>query len=357
MLSTWYTTGSASGDAVFRAGTSSRHVGSGAGTLQFCTLLSRLAWIHGPGALVSDYYIFRGVSLKLEDVKHVFQSVSRWERPMFHRVSSVSSQTFDLEVFLFDNRALTEVCQKALDQDMPKMTDLNQVLDVKWGVVQVRCNCDDVFPSLVEILKLCPKSIPWKSWWVSTLFWQLSCGCSGSVFSISWDHFEWYERLHLLHIPKLALQHLHFSPFQQPNFKTSEVVARCMSGITSCLRYTGPLNADLRKLQTNLVPFKNAHFLISGLAPLTAKASEKYRKSTVQDIAQQMFSKDNVTVKCDPLNPGDDYHGILKARFLASWASWRGDYATKEVDRVLYDLQKDTHRVLVPQHSVTNFFQ
>ena len=52
------------------------------------------------------------------------------------------------------------------------------------------------------------------------------------------------------------------------------------------------------------------------------------------DIAQQMFSKDNVTVKCDPLNPGDDYHGILKARFLASWASWRGNYQTKEVDKV-----------------------
>ena len=149
---------------------------------------------------------------------------------------------------------------------------------------------------------------------------------------------------------------LHFSPLSTAKLQTSEVVARCMSGITSCLRYTGPLNADLRKLQTNLVPFKNAHFLISGLAPLTAKASEKYRKSTVQDIAQQMFSKDNVTVKCDPLNPGDDYHGILKARFLASWASWRGNYATKEVDRVLYDLQKDTHGV-VPQHSVTNFFQ
>eukprot|EP00435_Cladocopium_sp_Y103_P016967 s907_g4.t1 len=152
------------------------------------------------------------------------------------------------QVFLFDNRALTEVCQKALEQDMPRMTDLNQV------------------------------------------------------------------------------------------------VAKCMSGITSCLRYTGPLNADLRKLQSNLVPFKNAHFLISGLAPLTAKASEKYRKSSVLDIAQQMFSKDNVTVKCDPLNPGDEYHGILKARFLASWASWRGDYQTKEVDKVLYDFQKDGSR-------------
>lgn len=94
----------------------------------------------------------------------------------------------------------------------------------------------------------------------------------------------------------------------------------------------------------NLVPFKNAHFLISGLAPLTAKASEKYRKNSVLDIAQQMFSKDNVTVKCDPLNPGDDYHGILKARFLASWASWRGNYQTKEVDKVLYDFQKDGSR-------------
>ncbi|CAJ1345919.1 unnamed protein product [Effrenium voratum] len=152
------------------------------------------------------------------------------------------------QVFLFDNKALSEICQKALEQDMPKMKQLNQV------------------------------------------------------------------------------------------------VAMCMSGITSCLRYTGPLNADLRKLQANLVPFKNAHFLINGLAPLTAAGSQKYRKSNVLDLAQQMFSKDNVTVKCDPLNPGDEFHGILKARFLASWAAWRGDYQTKEVDKVLYDIQKEGSR-------------
>ena len=62
--------------------------------------------------------------------------------------------------------------------------------------------------------------------------------------------------------------------------------------------------------------------------------SISFSNQGVLDIAQQMFSKDNVTVKCDPLNPGDDYHGILKARFLASWASWRGNYQTKEVDKV-----------------------
>lgn len=153
------------------------------------------------------------------------------------------------QVFLFDNQALSDVCGKALELDMPKLSNLNQV------------------------------------------------------------------------------------------------VGLCMAGITACLRFSGPLNADLRKLQTNLVPFKNAHFLINGLAPLTAEASKSYRKAgNVLDLAQQMFSKDNVTVKCDPLNPGDEYHGITKARFLASWASWRGNFATKDIDQVLHDIQKEGSR-------------
>lgn len=152
------------------------------------------------------------------------------------------------QVFLFDNKALGEICQRALEKDMPKMVDLNSI------------------------------------------------------------------------------------------------IARCMSGITSCLRYTGPLNADLRKLQTNLVPFKNAHFLINGLAPLNSLASGKYRRATVLDLSQQMLSKDNVTVKCDPLNPGDEFHGMQKARFLASWTSWKGKFQTKEVDKAMHEIQKDGSR-------------
>lgn len=124
----------------------------------------------------------------------------------------------------------------------------------------------------------------------------------------------------------------------------NNIVALCMSGITCCLRFPGWLNADLRKMHTNLVPFKNAHFLITGFAPLTAGASKKYRKTSILDLAQQMISKDNVTVKCDPLNPGDQREGILKARFLASSAAFRGECSTAEVDQVLYDLQKDGSR-------------
>lgn len=121
----------------------------------------------------------------------------------------------------------------------------------------------------------------------------------------------------------------------------NNIIAWCMSSITSGLRFSGPLNADLRNLQTNLVPFKNAHFLISGFAPLTATSSKHYRKISVLDLAQQMFSKDNVTVQCDPLNPGDPREEIMRARFLASWACWRGkEIKTAEVNSVLYDIQK-----------------
>jgi len=125
----------------------------------------------------------------------------------------------------------------------------------------------------------------------------------------------------------------------------NNIIALSMSGITSPLRFTGPLDTDLRKMSTNLVPFTNAHFLISGFAPLTASASQRYRKTSVLDLAQQMMYEDNVTVRCDPLSPGDQREGILRARFLASYALWRGkSMKTKEVDQVIFDLQKSHSR-------------
>lgn len=125
----------------------------------------------------------------------------------------------------------------------------------------------------------------------------------------------------------------------------NNIVALCMSGLTSGLRFRGPLNADLWKMHTNLVPFKSAHFLISSFAPLVSEVGKGYRKTgNVLDLAQQMLMKDNVTVKCDPLNPGDSQHGIPRARILASWASWRGNFQTQEVDRVLHDMCKPGSR-------------
>lgn len=61
-----------------------------------------------------------------------------------------------------------------------------------------------------------------------------------------------------------------------------------MSGVTTCLRFPGQLNADLRKLAVNMVPFPRLHFFMPGFAPLTAQASKLYRNLTVAELTQQV---------------------------------------------------------------------
>merc|ERR1719512_573489 len=90
--------------------------------------------------------------------------------------------------------------------------------------------------------------------------------------------------------------------------RLNNVVALCMSAVTSSLRFTGPLNSDLGKLHANLVPFNNAHFLITGVAPLVNEQRKKYRTLSPFDSMQNAMSKDHVTVSCDPVNPGDRHH-------------------------------------------------
>jgi hypothetical protein len=52
------------------------------------------------------------------------------------------------------------------------------------------------------------------------------------------------------------------------------LVSRVMSGVTCSLRFPGQLNADLRKLAVNLVPFTRLHFFLIGTAPLTSRDNQ-----------------------------------------------------------------------------------
>ena len=50
----------------------------------------------------------------------------------------------------------------------------------------------------------------------------------------------------------------------------NHLISAVMSGVTCCLRFPGQLNADLRKLAVNLIPFPRLHFFMVGalyLAP------------------------------------------------------------------------------------------
>jgi tubulin beta len=90
----------------------------------------------------------------------------------------------------------------------------------------------------------------------------------------------------------------------------NHLVSLTMSGVTTCLRFPGQLNADLRKLAVNMVPFPRLHFFMPGFAPLTSRGSQQYRSLTVPELTQQMFDAKNMMAACDPR------HGRLELRNL-----------------------------------------
>ncbi|KAJ7357862.1 hypothetical protein OS493_022680 [Desmophyllum pertusum] len=102
-----------------------------------------------------------------------------------------------------------------------------------------------------------------------------------------------------------------------------------MSGVTTCLRFPGQLNADLRKLAVNMVPFPRLHFFMPGFAPLTSRGSQQYRALTVAELTQQMFDAKNMMAASDPR------HG----RYLTVAAIFRGKMSMKEVDEQMLNVQ------------------
>ena len=56
----------------------------------------------------------------------------------------------------------------------------------------------------------------------------------------------------------------------------NHLISLTMSGLTTCLRFPGQLNADLRKLAVNMVPFPRLHFFMPGFSPLYPRRSGQY---------------------------------------------------------------------------------
>ncbi|XP_078411597.1 tubulin beta-4 chain-like isoform X1 [Cetorhinus maximus] len=109
----------------------------------------------------------------------------------------------------------------------------------------------------------------------------------------------------------------------------NHLVSMTMSGVTTSLRFPGQLNADLRKLAVNMVPFPRLHFFIPGFAPLTSRGSEQYRSLTVPELTQQMFDPRNMMAACDPR------HG----KYMTVAVIFRGRMSTKEVDEQMLAIQ------------------
>jgi tubulin beta len=109
----------------------------------------------------------------------------------------------------------------------------------------------------------------------------------------------------------------------------NHLVSATMAGVTTCLRFPGQLNADLRKLAVNMVPFPRLHFFIPGFAPLTSRGSSQYRAISVSELTQQMFDAKNMMAACDPR------HG----RYLTAAAIFRGRMSMKDVEDQINNVQ------------------
>lgn len=77
----------------------------------------------------------------------------------------------------------------------------------------------------------------------------------------------------------------------------NHLISTVMAGLTTCFRFPGQLNSDLRKLAVNLVPFPRLHFFTVGTAPLTRAGA--FINLNVAELTQQMFDPKNVMSASD----------------------------------------------------------
>ena len=121
-------------------------------------------------------------------------------------------------------------------------------------------------------------------------------------------------------------------PFDTCGGTQTKDIARSLSGLTSSIRFPGILNADLRKIHSNLVPFKNAHFLMSSFT-----VSESADERPAMDLTHRAMDRDAVLLSVDPQRKG--------ARYLATLLAFRGSsISASHVDEVSATLQRTSSR-------------
>jgi tubulin beta len=110
----------------------------------------------------------------------------------------------------------------------------------------------------------------------------------------------------------------------------NNLVSLVMSGVTTCLRFPGQLNSDLRKLAVNLIPFPRLHFYSPSFAPLVAEGSNKFGSFSVAELVSQLVDSSNTMTACNPKN----------GKYLTASAIFRGKLAMRDIEESMSDLQR-----------------
>jgi len=93
----------------------------------------------------------------------------------------------------------------------------------------------------------------------------------------------------------MNIQHNVLKVASDADFKRmNKLIAKVSCGVTCPLRFQGTINADLRKLGTNLVPFPRLHFFMIGESPLSDVKKSSYNLQTcVSEVMQKSHAFSN----------------------------------------------------------------
>jgi tubulin beta len=110
----------------------------------------------------------------------------------------------------------------------------------------------------------------------------------------------------------------------------NSLVSNVMAGVTSSLRFSGQLNADLRKLAVNLTPFPRLHFFSVGYAPIVEDHADThiYHSMSLAELTAQCFQS-NLMADVNPR------HG----KYLTAAVYFRGKISSQNVDDEISKLQ------------------
>lgn len=109
----------------------------------------------------------------------------------------------------------------------------------------------------------------------------------------------------------------------------NHLIAMAMSGITTCFRFPGQLNTNLRKLKVNMVLFPRLHFFFPAVAPIPPSPQKGERPVNISDMTQQLFNPDFHMVQCNS-NAGT---------YLTSATIFRGPFATRDIEETMVRMQ------------------
>lgn len=120
-----------------------------------------------------------------------------------------------------------------------------------------------------------------------------------------------------------------FKIFEATYEDINPFICQVMSSVTSCYRFPGIINSNMRKMATNLIPFPRLHFFLNIFAPL--KQSKK--KLTEEKLIKHAFDSRNLLCNID----------INSAKFFSIAGIFRGFISSSIIEKAILEKTNPLH--------------